>query len=327
MNRRMVLLKRILALTVIGVYGAVMPSAALVPGQDKALYTSAEQVGTIVSSRIREASGLAASARDRNLLWVINDSGNSAALFAIAVDGHVRAEYIIADTPNCDWEDLAAFSLDRKSYLLIADTGDNLAGRATCTLYIVAEPEVPETPVTEALRLPVEWRIRFRYPEGARDCEAVAVDVRQKRVLLLSKRDKPPVLYELPLVTDATEIEAVTIGPMTVIPQPTAAEREQPYGFSWARPTAMDLSIDGHRLIVLTYKNAYAFDRQPGRSWQSVITEKPVDIPLPHPTTGLLPIREALCIQPETGVLFITGESPPAPVFRLSPLKNRVVPD
>jgi hypothetical protein len=47
-----------------------------------------------------------------------------------------------------------------------------------------------------------------------------------------------------------------------------------------------------------------------------------VEIILPYPTTGLLPIREALCIQPKTGVLFITGEKPPAPVFRLQPLPD-----
>ncbi len=320
MNQRNVFPGLCIALMIICLYHIPLRSVAADTAESKTIYTQAEQVGMIVTPEISEASGLASSARDANLFWVINDSGNSATLFAIAVEGQIRARYTIADTPNYDWEDLAGFSLDNQPYLLIADVGDNRAERSGCSLYIVEEPVVPDKPSTETALLPVKWRISFRYPEGPRDCEAVAVDARQKRVLLLSKRDTPPVLYEVPLMPVSGTVMAKPIGPMTTIPPPTLEELDQPYGFSWSRPTAMDLTNDGNRLIVLTYKNAYAFIRQPGQSWPAVITAPPVSIALPHPTTGLLPIREALCVQPRTGTLFITGERPPAPVFRLMPL-------
>lgn len=323
MNRRTFLPGLIFALIITNLHGGATGPAAMEPACDRRLYGPVERVGTITDPDISEASGMAASLRDDNLFWVINDSGNPSTLFAIGADGNTRATFTIADTPNCDWEDLAAFSLEQTPYLLIADIGDNLAGRSRCSLYIVREPEVSDTRPEQEQLLPVEWQIRFSYPDGPRDCEAVAVDARQKQVLLLSKRDRPPVLYELPLMPSSEVVVATVIGPMTTIPPPTPEDIKQPYGFVWSRPTAMDLSTDGNRLVVLTYKQAYAFDRAPGQSWQSVITAPAVCIPLPHPTTGILPIREALCVQPGTGDLFITGEVPPAPVFRLIPVSNQ----
>lgn len=326
MTRSFFLPGLVIILTVIGLPGMITLSTAKEKTPQKALFAPAKQVGTIVDRSLSEASGLAASLREDNLFWVINDSGNPPVLFAMNAGGLVRARYTIADTPNCDWEDLAAFSLGKTPCLLIADVGDNLAGRAACNLYIVEEPELMDDPGQQEQSLPVKWRIQFCYPDGPRDCEAVAVDVDRQRVLLLSKRDRPPVLYALPLKPGPDEkqiLRATVIGPVTSIPPPAPGDMKQPYGFSWSRPTAMDLSADGNRLIVLTYKNAYAFVRQPGQSWQTTISMPPAEIILPHPTTGLLPIREALCIHPKTGALFITGEKPPAPVFRLLPPDRR----
>jgi hypothetical protein len=319
MNRRAILSGLLFALILVRLQGGAAPPVAPEPAGKVALYGPADQVGTIVDPEIAEASGLAASRRDDRLLWVINDSGNPPVLFAIAPDGRARAKFTVADAANDDWEDLASFTLDQIPCLLIADTGDNMAGRTHFVLYVVEEPEVREgLPVQEGT-LPVKWRIQFAYPDGSRDCEAAAVDVTRKRVLLLSKHSRPPVLYELPLMPDATEVKATVVGPAS-IPRPNAEDVRQPYGFSWSRVTAMDLSADGSRLVVLTYKHAYAFVKSPEQSWRSAITAPGVTVFLPHPGTGLLPIREGLCIQPSTGDLFVTGESPPAPVFRLKRL-------
>src|SRR3546814_8112412 len=43
------------------------------------------------------------------------------------------------------------------------------------------------------------WSIAFRWPDGARDCEAVAVDAQRGEVLLISKKRTPPELFALPL--------------------------------------------------------------------------------------------------------------------------------
>ena len=83
-----------------------------------------------------EISGLAASARAVDGLWLINDSGGEPMLYLAGLDGADRGKVKVEPATNVDWEDLAGFSWQGKPYLLIADVGDNEGRRASCTLYI-----------------------------------------------------------------------------------------------------------------------------------------------------------------------------------------------
>ena len=81
----------------------------------------------------------------------------------------------------------------------------------------------------------------------------------------------------------------------------------------------MDLSADGRTLVVLTYKDAYLFQRDPGRPWQKTLSSPPQRIRLPHPNTGELVQREAICFDPGTGSLVVTSEKASAPIYTLDP--------
>ena len=79
----------------------------------------------LTSLAVTEASGLAASPSKEGFLWMVNDSGGTPEIHLAQCDGTSRGAVQIEDARNIDWEDLAAFQLDGKPYLLIADTGDN----------------------------------------------------------------------------------------------------------------------------------------------------------------------------------------------------------
>ena len=81
--------------------------------------------GYLEDERIREASGLARSGRQTDLLWVHNDRGNKPRVFAIGTDGAQRGDFRLQDVDNNDWEDLASFLVDDVPYLMIAEVGDN----------------------------------------------------------------------------------------------------------------------------------------------------------------------------------------------------------
>ena len=81
--------------------------------------------GLLLDGQLGEASGLAASRMHRDTLWLVEDGGNPAKLHAISKRGRRLASHAIDGIRNTDWEDLAAFELDGRRYLLIADTGDN----------------------------------------------------------------------------------------------------------------------------------------------------------------------------------------------------------
>ncbi len=263
--------------------------------------------GFLSSTEIDEASGIAHSRRSSDMLWTHNDSGNQPVLYAIGTDGRLRGKVRIKGVKNVDWEDIAAFSLDGQSWLLIADVGDNGGRRRDCVLHVIAEPDIASlTPEREQV-VEVAWSIPIKYPDQPHDCEAVAVDVRERRVYLLGKRSHPSPLWALPLLPDYSgqPVLAQEVAQVDGIPQPTSEQRAFPFSTGrWrGQPTSMDISADGLYAAVLSYGDVMVFPRRPGESWPTAFAREPVLLP-PHG----LEQAEAVCFSPDGRALFVVEE-------------------
>ena len=274
-----------------------------------------ELAGVIINPDLDELSGLTGSRRRTDLLWVHNDSGNPNEIYAIDLEGHLRATYTIANTPNTDWEDIVAFTLDGEPYLLIADVGDNGALRKELALIVVREPVVPDTATKSTLD--PAWTIRFRYPDGPRDCEAVTIDPRSGEVLLMSKRRVPGQLFMLPLKPPAGGGEPLVARQIALaqhVPQPSAEElaADPKIGRYLSQITAMALAPDDSELALLTYRDVYVYPRVPGEPWQSTLAREPHALGLPR-----LPQAEGLGYLRDGSALYVTGERLPAPLVRI----------
>lgn len=221
-----------------------------------------ETIGKLASPAITEASGLAASIRHRGAWWVINDSGSAPALHLAGPDGADLGSVRIRGVRNTDWEDLASFEWNGRPCVLVADTGDNASRRKSCALHIVREPAAG--PDGRLLRgdVAAAWSIEFRYEDGPRDCESVAVDATTGSVLLLSKRTDPPVLYELPLAPEPRGIRTARRIAETRVPSPAGIFA--PFG---SQPTGMDISADGRSAVVSTYSGWFLRTRPAGATW------------------------------------------------------------
>ena len=105
-----------------------------------------EQVCVVEDDQISEASGIAASRRQEDAVWLHNDSGDSARLFLVGLDGKTRAVVTLNVERPMDWEDMCSFEADGEKWLLIGDTGDNQRVRSTsersCELLLIREPEI-----------------------------------------------------------------------------------------------------------------------------------------------------------------------------------------
>lgn len=268
--------------------------------------------GLITDEELNEISGLAASYRHPDILWVMNDGGNSAHVYAINRRGQRIARYATDGVRNVDWEDLTSFELNGKSYLLIADTGDNGGLRKRIALHIFEEPEqLHDGHITPA------WSIQARWPDGPRDCEAVAVDAQQGTVYLISKKRSPPELFSLPLQPAQKGVqEARRLGRLTGVPQVSdELKRENPkLAALFSQVTAADISPDRSTLAVLTYGSVLFYRRAPTESWVDAVTHPPEAHPIP-----MLPQAEALAWNPASTGLYATGEFHPAPLFYLVP--------
>ena len=266
-----------------------------------------ELVGELENRKLDEASGLAHSNLDAGILWVINDGG-PAVVHAIDHTGKQRGRVRIAGASNRDWEDLASFSFDGTAYLLIADIGDNERKRKDVTLYIIEEPALGDAEVD------IAWRIDFSYPEGPRDAEALAVDSMGGQFFVLSKRDVPAVLYELPLMPDSSEsIVATRRGEIDSLPQPNSREiRDAKGSGSHWQPTGMDISDSGGAALILTYGGIYFYSRDNQQPWHDAFGNRPLGLNL-----GKYKDAESIAFAPGGDSSFVTTEGKHAPLLHV----------
>ncbi len=249
---------------------AISGCAVLHAGESR--YVRHAPEGPLQCHALREASGLASSPGGGDFLWLVNDSGSPAEIHLAGTDGAERGKVLLEGTANVDWEDLASFLLAGKPYLLVADCGDNAGLRAECLLHIVPEPALPEPGKRLEGRTVPAWTIRYRYEDGPRDCESVAVDEKAGKILLLSKRTTPPLLYELPLKPDTQGVQ--TAKKAGSIPETLPAGFPPvPYG---TQPTGMDIRADGRAAAVVTYAGTFLFPRREGEGWAAAFARKPL---------------------------------------------------
>lgn len=272
----------------------------------------AQLSGLMLDADLGEVSGLAVSARHEDTLWMINDGGNDPHIYAVSPRGSKLATLRAVGVDNTDWEDIAGFRLDGHDYLLVADTGDNGGLRRTLQLHVFEEPAT----VADASVSPA-WSIVFRWPDGARDCEAVAVDPAIGQVLLVSKKRQPPELFAVSLRPrgDAPQV-ARRLGTLAGVPQGDAEEVAANPELARIRSqvTAADVARDRHALAVLTYRDVLVYARRGREDWAAAVARAPEVHPLPW-----VPQAEALGWTADGHALFATGELSPAPLFFLHP--------
>ena len=273
------------------------------------------QAGLVVNPALVETSGMAYSRREPGLLWMVNDGGHPAVLFAVGTDGRDRGTVAVGGAINNDWEDLAGFVWDGQPYILIADVGDNKAVRDLVRIYVVAEP-LRRAAGDFPARATVAWQFDFRYADGPRDCEGVGVDTRRGTILLITKRTTPPQVYTLPLRPAAGVVAtARRVGTVPRIPPPTARDlaADPRFGALQSQPTALDIRNDNKLVVVQTYKDAYLFARRPGEAWAAALARTPRTVSLPK-----LKQKESACLTPDGRKLYVTTEKRPTPLLAVT---------
>jgi hypothetical protein len=269
------------------------------------------------NSSLTEVSGLAASLRQNNVLWMINDSGNAAMLYAISPEGQTRGTWPVA-ADNQDWEDLAAVRWNDEAYLLIGDIGDNLRIRHEYAVYIVPEPIV-DTVTTSQPASPLQpTALRFRYEDGAHNAEAMAAIA--DAIYILTKEPVgvsgtvPSGLYRLTLTLDGGDSLQVAkrIGTLkTRKPGIEARLAAALAGVDLSHATALDFNRDATAAFVLTYRHVLRFDRSADESWADAFSHKAVRM---H--THSLAQAEALSVAMD-GTVWFTSENAGAPLWVL----------
>jgi len=264
--------------------------------RDRIAYRRGRRVATLANRQIAESSGLACSRLKPDVFWTHNDSGDKPRLYAFDTKGRDLGTYGVPEARAIDWEDMASFALDGKNYLLLADVGNNHFKRESCTLYIVEEPRLRPGDRKVRGRANLVRTIHYTYKDGPDDCEAVAVDPTSRTILLVTKRRRRTV-YTFAMPEKPTE-KAMVAEPIATL------------SLGWT--TAMDVSPDGRRAIVLTYGDAFEYARGPGETWSQAFARRPRQIIVPARPQG-----ESICYGSDGRTLYLTSEKLPTPLLKI----------
>ncbi len=268
----------------------------------------------VANTALTEISGLAPSRRTADIVWAHNDSGDRARLFALDAHANVRGTVRIDGARAYDWEDLASFTMDGEAWLLVGDVGDNASHRADAYLYLIREPDPATLDPDRETTAPLVVRMSVVYPDGPRDCEALAVDSLTRTIFLISKRTVPAVVYTLPLTTNPVRAEltptATRLTPLD-LPQPSPIQSMMPTpsGRYGSQPTGFDIAADGSAAVVLTYANIWLYPHQAGETWAETFARRPQHRGFPD-----LFQAEAICFSADSQSLTFTTEGPNAPL-------------
>ena len=264
-------------------------------------YGKPQQIGIVNDPEILESSGLARSIVNPDAFWTHNDSGDRPRIFLIGRDGKTLAEAAIENAAAVDWEDIASFKRGEEGFLLIGDVGDNAVARKQYMLYLVPEPRIARGDKTLKLSLTPAFTIPFIYEDGPHNCESIAVDTARDEIYLVSKRGGTTCkAYRLPLPRKQITEPAVARA-ITALKAPAT--------------TAMDISPDGLRAVVLTYGHAREYTRRADEPWSRAPAHKQRIIVMPWRKQG-----ESICYGGDGKTLYLTSEGESQPLWEVRPI-------
>jgi len=277
----------VLELSLIVCAGCVAQATGFLPG---------EQAGTVRSALIREASGIVASRKNPGILWVHNDSGDSARVYAIATTGELRGIYNIKQARSRDWEDIAIGPGPEagQDYLYVGDIGDNRGVRDTIAVYRVPEPSVDVNGAPVQTDIGPADSIELVYPDEPKDAETLMVDPLTGDIYIVTKRELFSRLYRAAHPQSVDEpIEMELVGSL-------------PWGFI----VGGDISPTGDAVILRGMFNASMWARPKGEPLCEAFQGKELKLQVMSEPQG-----EGICFDADGKGYFTIGEMMHPPIY------------
>ncbi len=261
-------------------------------------YGPPRELAALANAVIDESSGVACSHTSRGVFFTHNDSDGEARVFAFDMAGKDLGSSVLKSIRAYDWEDMASFELDGKAYLLLGDVGNNGRAAAVHMLYLVEEPKIDPGRGVVDEEIPVLQVMHFSYEDDHRNCEAIAVDP-TSRTILLATKERTPQCHVYAMTWPGNDPkQATTARKIVTLEMPPV--------------TAMDVSPDGRRAILLTYGHAYEFTRAVDEDWGTAFSRPGRILAMPERSQG-----ESICYGPDGKTLYLTSEKLPTPLWEV----------
>jgi len=238
---------------------AELPADQAAPPTADGQFALGETRGRVVAPAVNEASGMVASRNNPGVLWVHNDSGDAAQVYALDTRGNYLGAFRLEGIQAVDCEDMALGPgpVPGVDYLYLGDIGDNDAQRANVRVYRFPEPAVSSTGGDQSLRLDRPDVLEFRYPDGPRDAETLLCDPRGGELFVVSKGDAGNRVYRcaaLPAGSHTRRLEYIGSMSWPVFPSALLGA------------VGGDVAPNGREILIKNYAGAFLYKRPDGKS-------------------------------------------------------------
>jgi len=213
---------------------------------------TADVSGTVTAPELNEVSGVAASTENPGVLWVHNDSGDSARAFALSTTGTLLGTFALDGATAQDWEDMAIGPGPGGggSFLYFGDIGDNGEKRTSITVFRVREPKVDAATPVGKVALDGVDTLTFTYPDAAHNAETLLVDT-DGSLYVITKQAGTSTIYRAPPgLADGSTTELSDVGTVAL----------ETAGLL----TGGDIAPAGDAVVLRTYGQVYLYRRDPG---------------------------------------------------------------
>ncbi|MGL5826638.1 MAG: hypothetical protein ACRCYU_17780 [Nocardioides sp.] len=270
-----------LKISVIAVSMIVAGAVSTVPAE-AGTWSQGSRLCTHTNPEIKETSGLSRSTYRRKVLFLHNDSGDSARFFAVNRNCKTRAVFSVRGVRPRDWEDMAP---GPGHTLWFGDIGDNGESRPSINVTRVSEPrEIPRNGERRSL---AGTTYTLTYPDGAHNAEAMMLRPRSGRIYVITKNRVAGAIYRAPKVLSSRGANMMT--KIATVPNGLS-------GADWARK--------GGRFVLRGYESVFIYSAMGG---------EPTRVPVPAGHT----FGEAVTWSRNGRALILGGEGVRTSLWRL----------
>jgi hypothetical protein len=256
-----------------------------VPLEPKPSFSAIPVSNSITPGLVDEASGIADSKANPGYLWVEQDSGNPNDIALLSQGGQLLKKINIRSAINRDWEDMALGSGPDPgiNYLYIADIGDNSKVNPQCSIYRFQEPSASVDTVS------VYNELKFNYPDGSHDAEAILIDNSSKDIYIITKTDITSKIYKFSYPQSTSSVSTVTfIGSLP-----------------FSGVTGAASSVSGDELLIKTYTSLSYWKRNLNETIGDALKRAPVSL-----SYQVEPQGEAVCFKNDNSGFYTLSERP-----------------
>lgn len=253
---------------------------------------------------------MVASRRSPGVLWVHNDSGDSARVFALRESGATLAEVSLQGVDAIDWEDLSMGPGPEagRDYLYVGDIGDNARRRPEIQVYRFPEPDVEPEQAFKSFPVSGVDAFTLRYPDApgtVYDAEAMMVHPVSGALYLVTKTSSAQSTARVFRANDLMAGEATTLLEIGTLNFGTS---------DFSRVTGGDISPDGSELILRLYGSVRLWNASGLPSFDALFANPPCSVSI-----TLEQQSEVIAFAPNNRDFYTTSEwrgGTPLPIFR-----------